>query len=465
MQSHALVVGIGGTGAKCVESLVHLAASGQTPANIYPVLVDQDGQNGNVQRCKNAIQAYSDLFKNAGRSRKWFFSTMLNFRDGLLPLIPHATSSNYSAALGLPSMSAEQQSAVRSLFLPCQLSEILNDGYKKRAHMGSLLVEQMLDIEDRRLPSEGGLNSVIDELKNLPELAVIVFGSLFGGTGASGIVRIGKYFKERLPKAKVRGVFLTPYFVIGRASNVDKDGNLVKSDADMQAVKIALQMYKEEMEISFDNIYLIGSEISQLGGEYVTETARSGGRTQLNPSHFFELVAATVAGVEFQSEKYFTCVAETEEEKPPLTFRVSKDYPSRSKSVDLEIGLNSRRLVVAKDFANMVYTANLQDNIGWWKRQPWIDLKFRTDLVNWAAMHVAWWSEMSSEKWDDHCWRKFPLNLDTQVPKYSYSSLLSRYIRANPPSNLANLFSTVESLESLNIRRLKWASIYDRVTE
>lgn len=466
MPTHTIVVGIGGTGAKCVEAVTHLAASGHAPKNIYAILIDQDRKNGNVQRCINALKAYDDLCKEANAPRKWFFSSTFSLFDKLLPLVPHEESKNFGAAIGLPDMTPNEQAVTRTLFLPCELNETLDAGYKKRAHMGSLLIQQMLDSEDQKKAAEEGLNFVIDKVSKIEKPHVVVYGSLFGGTGASGIVKVGKYFRDKMSNAIVKGVFLTPYFVIGKGSEQDKDANLVKSDADMQAVRIALQMYRDEIENSFHYVYVIGSEISQLDGEVATKDAKYGGKDQTNPSHVFELAAATIAKLDpgDTSDKYYTCVAETNESGPPLIISLP-NYPTKSANAALSVRLDPKvekldpkQLVLARDFASMIN--DVKDNIekSWWTRQPWVDLRFKTALVNWASMHIGWWNEMSTEKCNDHRWGKFPMQLDTQIATYSYSSYLSRHIHGKSRSDLAQLFEAIDSLKKHNIRRIKWAS-------
>lgn len=59
--THSVVFGIGGTGAKCIEAVVHLAASGHTTKVIYPISIDEDSNNGNVRRCINALQTYNEI--------------------------------------------------------------------------------------------------------------------------------------------------------------------------------------------------------------------------------------------------------------------------------------------------------------------------------------------------------------------------------------------------------------------
>ena len=79
------VIGIGGTGAKCVEALIHLCAAGLMPdrkngqgqplgkEDLYVAFVDSDVSNGSLERAQITLNQYnacksnklgaSDLFK------------------------------------------------------------------------------------------------------------------------------------------------------------------------------------------------------------------------------------------------------------------------------------------------------------------------------------------------------------------------------------------------------------------
>ena len=46
------IIGIGGTGAKCLEHLLHCCSSGLGPEQLWAGMVDQDEANGNVSRTK-----------------------------------------------------------------------------------------------------------------------------------------------------------------------------------------------------------------------------------------------------------------------------------------------------------------------------------------------------------------------------------------------------------------------------
>ena len=53
------VIGIGGTGARCVESLIHLAAAGMMPdGELHVLFVDPDESNGSRDRAEKTLTKY-----------------------------------------------------------------------------------------------------------------------------------------------------------------------------------------------------------------------------------------------------------------------------------------------------------------------------------------------------------------------------------------------------------------------
>jgi hypothetical protein len=53
------VISIGGSGAKCVEAILHMSAAGLMPeGELNVIFVDPDISNGNLQRAQNILQLY-----------------------------------------------------------------------------------------------------------------------------------------------------------------------------------------------------------------------------------------------------------------------------------------------------------------------------------------------------------------------------------------------------------------------
>ena len=64
-----VLIGIGGTGSRVIESVVHLCAAGYGPDKLHIFIIDPDSGNGNLTRTKTLIKQYSELRKNFQRTR------------------------------------------------------------------------------------------------------------------------------------------------------------------------------------------------------------------------------------------------------------------------------------------------------------------------------------------------------------------------------------------------------------
>jgi cell division GTPase FtsZ len=80
MIENLLVIGIGGTGAKCIESFVQLCAAGLGPKNVDIFLIDIDTENGNLTRTRNTIQDYRKVKSYLAETDETiFFIPTLNY--------------------------------------------------------------------------------------------------------------------------------------------------------------------------------------------------------------------------------------------------------------------------------------------------------------------------------------------------------------------------------------------------
>src|SRR4051794_26873422 len=55
------LIGIGGTGARCVEAVLHLCAAGLGPEDLWVGFIDQDADNGNLTDAKDLLRALGTL--------------------------------------------------------------------------------------------------------------------------------------------------------------------------------------------------------------------------------------------------------------------------------------------------------------------------------------------------------------------------------------------------------------------
>ena len=73
-------IGIGGTGAKCLESLIHLAAAGMMPDNddLYILFVDPDDANGSLDRANTTLNHYKAFHDNNQLSQSCMLQTKID---------------------------------------------------------------------------------------------------------------------------------------------------------------------------------------------------------------------------------------------------------------------------------------------------------------------------------------------------------------------------------------------------
>lgn len=457
---HSILVGIGGCGVKCVEAAIHLASSQPYNHTIYPIIIDQDKANGNIERLKNVIESYLRLNESIKSEEvKWPFSNKIIKYDEFLPSAPVDENLTFAAAIGEPSLQNDERSIINALYTPNQLSDyILNQGFKKRAHMGALLFEEFILKEKNKDINQKGLKYLCNQLKTLPDVEISIFASLFGGTGISGFSIIGKFFKENLQNKNLRLILLTPYFALKSGESENEDASLVKSDSDMVATRIALEIYGQEIENIFDKIFLIGSDLNHVTDEEPSNKFVPYGKEQVNKAHLFELIAASTIFSDFENinydDKIFEFTLSTADTKLPIEIGGSKISLEKFFNI---ININYQNFKVLVKFSNLLNVIdknNLINNSGWVKRQPWINKDEISTLLEWGRRYFEWLNEMKS-------WKSFKLNFksfikdkkdkkdkdkDNDNDAFKFNSLLSIYLHKNK-NNLASILKTIENLK------------------
>jgi hypothetical protein len=115
---------------------------------------------------------------------------------------------------------------------------------------------------------------------------VALAGSIFGGTGASGVPTIAKLLFHKFPNAQISMFPLLPYFTYGKVSGAGS----ITADPSMfiANTKEALKYYHQRGYLEFcQAIYLMGDQCPALMLKPAV-----GRRDQCNEPHYLELVAA-----------------------------------------------------------------------------------------------------------------------------------------------------------------------------
>ena len=327
------VIGIGGTGMRCLEAFIHLCAIGMfSDEEIEVLTLDTDALNGNLERTINLVDLYSRIKtpkngeKGGTPNNDTFFSAKLNlYRYN--PDYSQTGKENYRNISKMASGTPEIQRAnklVSDLFLDSNSVQEFNlaHGYRAQTHLGSHLMYHGITESAKNLAAG---RSVTDRDKDLDEFLqklfkagsnakIFVFGSVFGGTGASSIPIIPKAFQDfvkirdggkssiDLKKVKFGATLLTEYFSFKKpdAKQMETKSNSVIADSSFFPLnsQTALQFYQDDPTVqqSYNRFYHIGWPVESKSLDDSNESnVITGGANQKNHCHVTELLCATAA--------------------------------------------------------------------------------------------------------------------------------------------------------------------------
>ncbi|MBK8464912.1 MAG: hypothetical protein IPL32_03695 [Chloracidobacterium sp.] len=302
-------IGIGGTGAKCLESLIHLAAAGLMPdeEDLNLLFVDPDGANGSLGRATSLLSNYRDC--RAGRVAGFdLFKTPINptLKQGSTEPNSDIWSPLENGKRQLDNffnsnlLSPEAGHLFNLLYSPEEQKTNLEVGFRGRPAIGAAVMASAINLDNAE-PWKSIKQKMQGEVGNAKSVKIVLFGSIFGGTGAAGFPTIAKIIKlwiESFPNpqkapVKLGGVLLLPYFSF---SQPIENGIAASSDDFLLSSQAALQYYHQKADLEvFDETFVLGSE-----DRLQMRKSEIGGRLQENDPHFVELYAA-LAAVDFFS--------------------------------------------------------------------------------------------------------------------------------------------------------------------
>lgn len=296
---------VGGTGARVLRSLVMLLASGcriKSGGNIVPVLIDYDVKNGDLQEAKSLLDCYCSISGkgNYEQNEEGFFRQKIDMKDGSFAAIQYEnnnkTFGDFLSYASMPNRGLEpMQKLLESLFdtsdnqATAELQLDMSVGFKGNPNIGSVVFDDYF-----RNPS-WHYNDIASGITEGDRIFVV--GSIFGGTGSSGIPQLIKNFEKKGNSVQgnyqnvqnaIKGACLVlPYFGVKTSEDSAIDSRIFNSKA-----KAALSYYNREINSSLDEIYYIGCKDI---GQYENH---QGGDEQKNDAHLVELLAA-VSVLEF----------------------------------------------------------------------------------------------------------------------------------------------------------------------
>lgn len=325
------VVAIGGTGMRSLESFVHLCAIGMFDGEEINILtLDTDQTNGNKGRVERLIELYNKI-KSADPAKidggtpnvDTFFSAKLNLYKFFTDYT-NQQRKTYKLLSQMSNLTPEQNADnedLARLFLDENTVQQfdLGHGYRAQTHLGSMLmyhgiVEAAIHYaqdKDKSHEQEKALCEFLTKLAQAGQTArVFVFGSVFGGTGASSIPVIPTAFKDAtaictssaldLSKVKFGSTLLTQYFSFPApdANQLAKEKVVANSQNFALNSQAALQFYQADPTVKavYKRLYLIGWPLTA-DENMVSKSDKpiTGGGDQKNDCHVVELMSACAA--------------------------------------------------------------------------------------------------------------------------------------------------------------------------
>jgi len=294
-------IGIGGSGAKCLEAVTFLHAIGifgDSCLNI--LLVDADYANGNGNRTqinlKNTLECHRFFKPESGVKSQFMAGDFEDFGvwNPLGGVIYSSDLSKIFQQQALTSSAPPLAKLFNALYSPPEQVADLAVGFRGRPPIGSAIMGR-LELQTLKSGSGDNWQRLFDQVKRerdaVQEVSIHLFGSIFGGTGASGVPTLATLIAEQLNKDSLRaGVHLNasvllPYFGFEKPNDGEQK---VFAETHLFALntQAALQYLTEHSNGNFDTVYLMGHENRK---SYESHT---GGTQQQNEAHFVELYAA-----------------------------------------------------------------------------------------------------------------------------------------------------------------------------
>lgn len=300
---------VGGSGARVLRATVHMAACGMIPVDdLEVVIIDPDKDTKTTSLAVQELKDYQNL-KKIYSGNKILNTAIHHFEQNTTDsYIISPISDEIRTLKDVCGIEQEMEEVMHWFFKEEELDQDLRKGFYARPAIGAVFFSNFNNEEFVRL-----LDEIIDSLGSQEPVNILLAGSVFGGTGASGVPTILKLLAGRLEEEYAKGknltqylhtgsVFILPYFSAKEAVNAAKttDEISIRVGDFSGNTKEALRYYDVEGYFGkftpdnfrkLQNIYLVGQAEMDEVNKYAV-----GSVEQKNKAHLVELYAALAAG-------------------------------------------------------------------------------------------------------------------------------------------------------------------------
>ncbi|MCC8152774.1 MAG: hypothetical protein LIP01_00280 [Tannerellaceae bacterium] len=271
------VMCIGGSGLRVFKSLIMQLATGIDIENykIKPYIVDPHIESKEMEQISDMLRYYKEL--HAEGKNHGFFKTPIEFGT-ITDLNVMKTSEIITqsfkdfTAYESHKVGSMERYLIDMLYSTTNLDKSMSVGFKGSPNVGSVVFELLVEsdwFKNKFNPNKGD--------------KVVLIGSVFGGTGASGIPTITRGIKSKGAHIPVYAIPIMPYFKLAAPEDntVEQD---ISSEVFETKALAALEYYKQTNE-DIDSFYAIGDKLDK-GYKYDE-------KVQGNDAHLVEFLAAT----------------------------------------------------------------------------------------------------------------------------------------------------------------------------
>jgi hypothetical protein len=310
---------------------------------VFPILIDYDTTNGDTTRTKDLIACYHEInaavypdsLRDQERYNGEFFSTPLmemkelgsQYHSGFAMQFGADSQQTFELWTGMQQLLGSKSHTadlLNSLYdnsndENAELKLKMDVGFKGNPNIGSIVFHSLKDTDE--FADFAGLCQEDDK--------VVIVGSLFGGTGSSGIPELVQAIRNH-NRVEVRDVALSVVMVCPYFGFSSQDEKAVRSSIFNSKTKAALNFYETSgLNEKINAIYYVGDK--QTSNFKYCE----GGINQRNCTHIVDLVSALsichFAEKQYkatETEYYKYRVAELDANEKPKTNDTDADAPS-----------------------------------------------------------------------------------------------------------------------------------------
>jgi len=370
MTQKLYAIGIGGTGSKCIRSTVHLHAVGAygTDVRLGVLLVDADASNGNLQSARESVQtALSASVALKDTNTRLFGGSIKNYGlwNPLGEFSDRLTLSDIYLEASLRATDAGLGELFDCLVSPDEKQADLSVGFRGRPSIGSAVVSRIRQSNFSQGPWADLINDIQADCANGDVPRIHLFGSIFGGTGSSGLPTLGTLLSRELKgvrsSVQITASVLLPYFDFDIPDDDDIYAEAKNFTLNTDA---ALQYMSRLAGDSFNCVFLLGDSVKQ---RY--EKPATGGPRQNNPSSSVELMASAAIAAEV-GEGYGNGAYLTVSDDPLTTW---EDIPGSSTASALKSGLRTAYAWYYNIYNEIRDAQRLSSKKSFTRGAPWFD--------------------------------------------------------------------------------------------